>query len=148
MFDRPLDWSLALEFLQPFLESDRFDVLTMDEGHWDVLAEVLGTLTHPAGNLFFDVRTAALMLGHGIRRIYTTDTDFLQFGGIEAINPLELLDRLQSALAEAHFAPTHRGAARVTGSQASAKTFEVWGKAREALAQGVRGLGQRAPGLG
>jgi predicted nucleic acid-binding protein len=28
------------------------------------------------------------MKEHGIRKIYTTDTDFLQFSGIEVINPL------------------------------------------------------------
>jgi predicted nucleic acid-binding protein len=45
-------------------------------------------LTQPTGNLFFDLRTAALMREHGIRDIYTTDTDFLQFAGIRVINPL------------------------------------------------------------
>jgi len=88
VFDRPLDWSQATEFLQAFLQSDRFDVLTADEGHWDMLADLLGTLTHPAGNLFFDVRTAVLMRECGIRRIYTTDTDFLQFRDLEVLNPL------------------------------------------------------------
>jgi toxin-antitoxin system PIN domain toxin len=88
VFERPLDWRQALDFLHPFLESDRFDLITLDAGHWDVLAEMLGTLTHPAGNLFFDIRTAVLLREHGIRRIYTTDTDFLQFRDLEVVNPL------------------------------------------------------------
>jgi predicted nucleic acid-binding protein len=29
------------------------------------------------------------MREHGIKRIYTTDTDFLQFGDIEVVNPLK-----------------------------------------------------------
>jgi predicted nucleic acid-binding protein len=41
-----------------------------------------------AGNLFFDIRTVVLMREHGIRVIYTTDTDFLQFKAIEVVNPL------------------------------------------------------------
>jgi len=28
------------------------------------------------------------MREHGVGRIYTTDTDFLQFEGIEVVNPL------------------------------------------------------------
>ena len=43
----------------------------------------------PVGNLFFDIRTAVLMREHGIRVIYTADTDFLQFEEIEVINPLK-----------------------------------------------------------
>lgn len=53
-----------------------------------MLATVLAGLTHPSGNLFFDVRTAVLMREHGVRRIYTTDTDFLQFDDLEVVNPL------------------------------------------------------------
>ena len=58
------------------------------ERHWTVLAKVMEELTHPSGNLFFDIRTAALMREHGVRRIYTSDTDFLQFSGIEVSDPL------------------------------------------------------------
>jgi predicted nucleic acid-binding protein len=36
----------------------------------------------------FDIRTVVMMREHGIRRVYTTDTDFLQFSGVEVINPL------------------------------------------------------------
>jgi len=88
VFDQPLSWYQAIAFLQPFLESDRFDIIGAESGHWRVLQDLLATLTHPAGNLFFDIRTATLMLEHGVRRIYTTDTDFLQFRGLEVVNPL------------------------------------------------------------
>lgn len=36
----------------------------------------------------FDLRTVALMHKHTVRRIYTADTDFLQFERIEVVNPL------------------------------------------------------------
>lgn len=89
VFDRPLSWRQAMAFLQPFLESDRFDIIGAETGHWATLNDLLGTLTHPAGNLFFDIRTAVLMREHGVRRIYTTDSDFLQFCALEIINPLQ-----------------------------------------------------------
>jgi toxin-antitoxin system PIN domain toxin len=88
VFPRPLTWTEGIEFLGPFLESSTFHVITAQERHWSLLKDVLEELTHPAGNLFFDVRTVVLMKEHGIRKIYTTDTDFLQFSGIDVINPL------------------------------------------------------------
>lgn len=75
-------------FLRPFLESSNFLILAADERHWTLLEEVLASLTYPAGNLFFDVRTAVLLREHGIKEIYTTDAGFLQFPHIKVINPL------------------------------------------------------------
>ncbi|UCG87473.1 MAG: PIN domain-containing protein [Gemmatimonadota bacterium] len=89
VFPQPLEWREALDFLTPLLESARFHVIVAGAEHWTVLQDVLSDLTYPAGNLFFDVRTATLMREHGIKRIYTTDTDFLQFGEIEVVNPLK-----------------------------------------------------------
>ena len=88
VFPQPLTWGEALAFVAPLLEADNVYVLQAGDGHWALLDEVLGGLVHPSGNLFFDVRTAVLMREHGVRRIYTTDADFLQFAGIESINPL------------------------------------------------------------
>lgn len=88
VFPSPLAWREALAFLRPLVDADNVHVLHASDGHWALLDEVLGGLVHPGGNLFFDVRTAVLMREHGVRRIYTTDADFLQFAGIESINPL------------------------------------------------------------
>jgi toxin-antitoxin system PIN domain toxin len=88
VFPAPLVWRQALDYLTPFLSADHVQILHAADEHWAVLDGVLRTLTHPSGNLFFDVRTVVLMREHGIRRIFTTDTDFLQFDGIEVINPL------------------------------------------------------------
>lgn len=88
VFPRPLTWREALDFLRPFIEADNVQVLRAEGSHWSLLAEILVDVTHPSGNLFFDVRTVVLMREHGVRRIYTTDTDFLQFAGIEVVNPL------------------------------------------------------------
>jgi len=88
VFEKPLSWKASLQFLHPFLHSPSFRILAAEETHWSLMEEVLSKLIHPAGNLFFDIRTVVLMHEHGIREIYTTDTDFLQFHGIKVVNPL------------------------------------------------------------
>jgi len=88
VFQKPLTWREAFRFLKPILESPNFTILAAEERHWALLEAMLAKLTHPAGNLFFDLRTAILMIEHGVREIYTADTDFLQFPGILVINPL------------------------------------------------------------
>lgn len=40
------------------------------------------------GPLAHDAHTAALMREHGVRAIYTRDTDFHRFPGIEVVDPL------------------------------------------------------------
>jgi toxin-antitoxin system PIN domain toxin len=88
VFARPLVWADAMAFLAPLLCAPNVAVLTAADEHWALLEEVLGTLTHPSGNLFFDIRTAVLMREHGVRSIYTADTDFLQFPAVSVVNPL------------------------------------------------------------
>jgi predicted nucleic acid-binding protein len=78
-----------MEFLSVLISCNRFTILSGGTEHWALLEKLLDQLTHPAGNLFFDIRTAVLMKEHGIRTIYTTDTDFLQFPEIEVVNPLK-----------------------------------------------------------
>jgi toxin-antitoxin system PIN domain toxin len=88
VFSKPLDWKEAMHFLTLFLESSNFLILTAESRHWLLLEELLDLLIHPSGNLFFDIRTAVLMREHGIREIYTSDMDFLQFPDIKVVNPL------------------------------------------------------------
>lgn len=87
VFPNPLSWKKALEFVKPLLTNENFLLLASGEDHWDQLEKTLERLSYPSGNLFFDIRTVVLMKEHGIRKIYTTDTDFLQFTGIEVVNP-------------------------------------------------------------
>jgi toxin-antitoxin system PIN domain toxin len=89
VFEKPLAWKEGLRFIRPLLMSRRLDMLTAGENHWTILERVLGDLHRPSGNLLFDIRTGVLMRERGVREIYTTDTDFLQFREIQAINPLK-----------------------------------------------------------
>lgn len=76
-----------MDFLSRLLRSNRFEVLSAGPNHWEHLKKILKETAHPEGNLFFDIRTVALMHEHTVRCIYTADTDFLQFSGIEVVNP-------------------------------------------------------------
>jgi toxin-antitoxin system PIN domain toxin len=89
VFPKPLQAAEAMSFVRALLDSAHFGLLTAGSRHWPTLDAVLAEIRHPAGNLFFDIRTLALMREHGVRRIYTADSDFLQFSGIDPINPLK-----------------------------------------------------------
>jgi uncharacterized protein len=89
VFAQPLSWQEALDFIVRIVEHPAFLLLTAQGRHWSLLGDLLAELTFPAGNLFFDVRTAVLMREHGILEIYTADTDFLQMPEIKVINPLK-----------------------------------------------------------
>jgi predicted nucleic acid-binding protein len=84
----PMPASEAMRFLDVLLNSGRFDVLSAGRNHWKCLRHLLARSPEPSGNLFFDLRTVALMHEHAVRRIYTADTDFLQFEQIDVVNPL------------------------------------------------------------
>jgi predicted nucleic acid-binding protein len=70
------------------LASSSLGILVPGERHREVLAQVLGELPHLAGNLMHDAHTAVLMREHGIRTIYTRDTDFHRFPFLELIDPV------------------------------------------------------------
>lgn len=90
VFPRPLKASNALAFLGAVLDRPGVSVLSAGPNHWRMLEQVLSEMPSLAGNLCFDLRTVTLMREYGIVRIYTADTDFLQFKGIEVTNPLTL----------------------------------------------------------
>ena len=88
VFDQPLTWDQALSFLEAIWSRDNVTVLSAGVDHWSTLRERLESIRHPAGNLFFDIRSYVLMREHSIKKIYTADSDFLQFDDIEVVNPI------------------------------------------------------------
>ena len=88
VFPSPLEGPQALAWVRTLLDASNFHLLSSGPNHWHTLTSLLSSLHAPSGNLFFDIRTATLMQEHGIRTIYTADTDFLQFQDLEVINPL------------------------------------------------------------
>lgn len=80
----PQAWS----FVSALLNSPGLEVLVPTERHAAVLARVVEEIPHLAGNLVHDAHTSVLMREHGIRRIYTRDTDFHRFPFLEPLDPL------------------------------------------------------------
>ncbi len=86
----PNPWSAAhaWSFLEAILAAPSAGLLLPTSRHADVLREVIAETPHLRGNIFHDVHTVVLMREHGIREIYTLDTDFSQFRLVTVIDPL------------------------------------------------------------
>lgn len=85
---RPFSAEEAWGFVEALLASPALTVLTHGERHAELLAELLRDVPLIRGNLVLDAHTAVLMREHGVRRIYTRDTDFHRFPLLEVVDPL------------------------------------------------------------
>ncbi len=72
------------------LFSSGLSVLTPTQEFPAVVADYLRSNPQVSGNIMHDLHIALLMQDHGIRRIYTRDTDFHRFPFLEVIDPLKL----------------------------------------------------------
>lgn len=79
----------AWKFVEALIASPGLDILREAERHEHILKALFHDIPHLSGNLLHDAHTAALMQEHGIRRIYTRDTDFHRFPFLEVIDPLQ-----------------------------------------------------------
>ncbi len=77
----------AWAFLEAVFAAPAFGFLVPSDRHAGVAAEVVAAMPDLAGNLVFDAQTAILMREHGIRTIYTRDTDFHRFPFVEPVDP-------------------------------------------------------------
>jgi len=82
-------WSAAQawNFVQALLTSPSPSILIATERHASVVSEVMKEAHSLSGNLMHDLQTPALMREHGIKRIYTRDTDFHRFPFLEPTDP-------------------------------------------------------------
>ena len=88
VFRRPWSAGEAWSFVESVLAAPALSLLQETERHAAVLAELVGGVPQLGGNLVHDAHTAALMREHGVRIVYTRDTDFHRFPGIEVRDPL------------------------------------------------------------
>lgn len=88
VFPKPLKAEQAIAFMESLIAADEVAILAPTDRHVPILQTIVSELSHPAGNLFHDVHTAAVMREHGVREIVTADTDFLQFEHLKVLNPL------------------------------------------------------------
>lgn len=89
VFRNPFVFGKACGFIEAMLASPSVAVLQETARHSAALKEIAAQVKGLRGNLVFDAHTAALMAEHGIRRIYTHDTDFCRFPFIEVVDPLQ-----------------------------------------------------------
>ena len=88
VFNKPWTVAQAWSFLTALFDAPSLGVLVPTEHHASVAAEVFSETPHLAGNLLHDAHTAVLMREHGVRTIYTRDTDFHRFPFVEPIDPV------------------------------------------------------------
>lgn len=88
IFAHPLSPTEALSNVAALLEMPRTRVILEEERFLDVYREV--TDSFPVrGNLVPDAHLAALLSQHGVRTLYTTDTDFRKFAFLIVRDPLK-----------------------------------------------------------
>lgn len=88
VFRRPMTASNAWAFIEALLASPSVSVLVETDRHSRVVTDVLGHVSGIIGNLVFDTHTAILMKEHGVKTIYTRDTDFHRFSFLEVVDPV------------------------------------------------------------
>lgn len=103
---RPWTAPGAWSFVSAMLASPGLGLLVPTERHEAVATQVIAEIPHLAGNVVHDAHTAVLMREHGIRKIYTRDTDFHRFPFLEPEDPLGLT--LKEPRASASRSPRRR----------------------------------------
>lgn len=88
VFRSPWSAGQSWSFIEAVLAAPSLALLTESDRHASVLAELVEKVPDLRGNLVHDAHTTALMFEHGVRTIYTRDTDFHRFPGIVVRDPL------------------------------------------------------------
>jgi toxin-antitoxin system PIN domain toxin len=86
IFFNPLSPEEALQNIENLLKQPRVRVLSEDDGFLAIYRQVSGNFP-VRGNLVPDTHLASLLLQHGVRKIYTADSDFKKFEFLEVRNP-------------------------------------------------------------
>jgi uncharacterized protein len=86
IFSHPLSPEESLKNVESLLNLPRVRVLSEDDGFLEMYRQVTGSFP-VRGNLVPDAHLAALLLQHGVRKIYTADADFSKFKFLEVKSP-------------------------------------------------------------
>ena len=90
VFRKPLTLSEAWGFIEAVLASPSVRVLVETDRHDHLASEVFDGMPAMVGNLLFDAHAAILMQEHGVKRIYTRDSDFRRFPFLEVVDPMHV----------------------------------------------------------
>ncbi len=89
---RPLSPEEATTNVSSLLDLSHCRAIGEEPGFWEVYRHVAGEV--PArGNFVPDAHVAALLLQHGVRRIYTRDRDYRRFPFLDVLDPFTRQDR-------------------------------------------------------
>ena len=97
--EAPLTSAQACQFIDA-LNAGGQRILLETDRHWKILSQTLEQFPGLRGSILHDVHTAVLMREHGLRRIYTQDTDLHKLSFLEVIDPLRADWTTAEALAE------------------------------------------------
>lgn len=87
IFTKPLSVDEAWGNVKNLLELPRVRVITEVGSFLDDYVAATKAM-NARGNLVPDAHIATILRQHGVRRIYTTDSDFRKFDFLEVVNPL------------------------------------------------------------
>ena len=82
----PLSPERAMDNVEALTRLPHVRLLAEEEGFWEVYRGVTGEM-NVRGNLVPDAHLAALLRQHGIRTLYTNDSDFRRFSFLDVRNP-------------------------------------------------------------
>jgi toxin-antitoxin system PIN domain toxin len=88
VFERPLRIQQAWDFLNDFIQGSNLSILAETKEHERYLSQLIARHDRISANVIHDFHTAVILFEHGIRTLYTADTDFLQFSFLEVIDPV------------------------------------------------------------
>lgn len=88
VFRTPWAAKEAWAFIAAVLASPGLSFLLPTDRHATIAMAVLEEIPSLRGNLMHDAQTAILMREHGIRQLYTRDTDFHRFPFLTPIDPV------------------------------------------------------------
>ena len=82
----PLSPEHAMDNIEALVRLPHVRLLSEEEGFWEIYRE-LARAVPVRGNLVPDAHLAALLRQHGIRTLYTNDSDFRKFSFLDVRNP-------------------------------------------------------------
>lgn len=88
VFEKPLTLAKAIAVLSDLLESYQIRVLDEDVDWWKNLIEIEKHVKGLRGNEIFDAKIAICLRQHGVKRLYTMDSDFKKYPFLQCISPL------------------------------------------------------------
>jgi len=87
IFERPLTHDEAMQNVAALLNLPHCRAIGEQDGFWDTYSKVT-TDVPTRGNLVPDAQLASILLGHGVKTLYTHDRDFRKFSFLNVRDPL------------------------------------------------------------